>query len=521
MKRDLVLGIDGGTQSVRVGIYDLKGHEVGVGVTDYQTHHPHPGWAEQEATDWWNALAESVQKAMDHAGAEKEEIISIGLDTTCSSVVFSKKDGTPLRRSLLWMDIRSGEEAEIMAATGHDALKYNGFGNVSAEWMPSKVLWMKRNEPEVYENTELILDCADWLTLKMTGQITGSKSITTLRWYYDPELGGVPVDFYNSIGLDDVFEKLPEKILNLGERIGGLSKEAADYLGLLEGTPVGQGGVDATNGVIGLGVTKPGKLALITGSSHCNYALTDDPVNAKGIFGSFQDQLIPGFNIVEGGQVSTGSVMKWFKNEFCKDLEKEAEEKNIDLYDILNEEAKEIEPGSEGLVILEYWQGNRTPYVDPNVRGVISGLSLHHTRAHVYRAIMEAISYGADLNIRNFQENGIPVNEIFMAGGASKSELFTQIHADVTNLPINIPEIDQVSCLGSAIMATVTVGVYKDVHEAVANMVRYKKRVEPNPENHEIYKLYSEQYRKAYPLLKDWMHASSKIDALKAKTVEV
>lgn len=241
MKRELVIGVDGGTESVRVGIFDLKGNEVGEGITPYKTYYPKPGWAEQDPNDWWASLAESIKKAMKDANASKDEIISIGLDTTCSSVVFCKKDGTPVRKAVIWMDIRSSEEAEKMAATGHEALKYNGFGNVSAEWMPSKVLWVKNHESQNYHETEKIMDYVDWYTFMMTGRNTGSASTTTLRWYYDQENGGVPEDFYKTIGLEDIFDKLPEEIKYLGEYIGGLTPYAAEHLGLAEGTPVGQG----------------------------------------------------------------------------------------------------------------------------------------------------------------------------------------------------------------------------------------------------------------------------------------
>ncbi|MFD1450741.1 MULTISPECIES: FGGY-family carbohydrate kinase [Oceanobacillus] len=519
MKRELVIGVDGGTESVRVGIFDLKGNEVGEGITPYKTYYPKPGWAEQDPNDWWASLAESIKKAMKDANASKDEIISIGLDTTCSSVVFCKKDGTPVRKAVIWMDIRSSEEAEKMAATGHEALKYNGFGNVSAEWMPSKVLWVKNHEPQNYHETEKIMDYVDWYTFMMTGRNTGSASTTTLRWYYDQDNGGVPEDFYKTIGLEDIFDKLPEEIKYLGEYIGGLTPYAAEHLGLAEGTPVGQGGVDCLNGMIGLGVTKPGKLALITGSSHCNLAFTDKSIHKEGIFGTYPGVVFPGMKLAEGGQASSGSVIKWFKTHFGIDIEEQAKQEGISVYDILNKEAAELPPGSEGLLVLEYWQGNRTPYVDANVRGFISGLTLKHTRAHIYRAIMEAIAYGTELNIKNFKENGIPVEELYLAGGATNSDLYLQIHADVSNLPINVPESNQVACLGSAIMAAVTAGAYANADEAVSHMVRYKKRIEPNPENHEIYKLYSEQYQKAYPQFKEWMHATSKLDGIAAEKV--
>jgi FGGY-family pentulose kinase len=512
MKKELVIGIDGGTEGVRVGIYDLFGKQVGMGVTGYKTYHPNPGWAEQDPLEWWSALVNSVKQAMKQAGVTKEQIIGLSLDTTCPTIVLCKNDGTPLRNALMWMDLRAHEEANLISSFGGDALKYNGYGKVSPEWMPCKVLWLKRNEPSLYEKSEKILDFSDWYTFKLIGRHTGSISTKTYRWYYNHEEGGVPTRFYESIGLGDIFEKLPSDIYNLGEHVGGLTRAAADELGLCEGTPVARGGVDALNGMIGLGVIQSGKLALITGSSHNIYGLTDKAVHAKEIMGSFPDAVVPGLRLVEAGQSSSGSTIKWFRTNFCRDLEVIANDKNGSVYDLLNHEATKIEPGSEGLIVLDYWQGNRSPHVDPNARGLISGLSLKHGREHIYRAIIEGIAYGTDYNIRNFKNNGIATSEVYAAGGATNSKLFLQIHSDVSNIAINIPEDNQVACLGSAILASVAAGAYLSIEEAVSNMVRFKKeRILPNQENHEKYQLYAEQYRKAYPQFHKWMWENTKI----------
>ncbi|MBZ5752084.1 FGGY-family carbohydrate kinase [Metabacillus rhizolycopersici] len=513
MTKELVIGIDAGTESVRVGIYDLQGKQVGLGITGYQTYHPRPGWAEQDPNEWWSALVNSVKQAMNQAGATKDQIIGLGLDTTCATIVLCKNDGTPLRRALLWMDIRSHQEADFISSTGEDALKYNGYGKVSPEWMVCKALWLKRNETETYENADKIMDFSDWYTYRLTGRCTGSVSTTTYRWHYNPEEGGLPKRFYEAIGLGDIFEKLPTDICNLGEHIGGLTREVAEELGLREGTPVAQGGVDALNGIIGLGVTKPGKLALITGSSHNVYGLTTKSIHRREILGSFPNAVIPNFRLVEAGQSSSGSTIKWFRTNFCKDLEQIANQGNGNVYDILNEEASQIPPGSEGLIVLDYWQGNRSPHVDPNARGLISGLTLKHGRAHLYRAIIEGIAYGTDYNIRNFRKNGIATNEIYAAGGATNSKLFLQIHSDVSNTAIHVPEDNQVACLGSAILASIAGAAYENIDEAVANMVRFKQEIiEPNQENHERYQLYAEQYRKAYPNFHQWMWDNTKID---------
>ena len=330
------------------------------------------------------------------------------------------------------------------------------------------------------------------------------------RWYYDSENGGFQRSLYAAVGLEDVLDKFPKEIHYLGDCLGHLTKEAAEFLGLSEQTIVAQGGPDAFIGCFGLGVIAPGKVALITGSSHLILGLTDVYQYSKsGIFGPFPGAILKGYGMVEGGQTSSGSIVSWFKNRFCGDLSG----KEGGAYGELNREAAKIAPGSEGLLVLDWWQGNRTPYTDGDIRGNIYGLSLGHTQAHLFRAIMEGVAYGTENVFRSFREAGYEVNEIYMGGGTTNSDLFMQIHADVSNVVVNVPEDSQSCALGSAILATLAAGIYKDPEEAVQHMVRYSKRIEPNPENHEIYRKYFEQYRKAYDTFGQWMRDTSAIDA--------
>lgn len=512
MSKKYVLGIDGGTGGMRVGIYDLEGNEVVFASTEYKTYHAQPGYAEQVPADWWSCLKESVTKALAISGIDKEDIISIGYDFTCCSVMLCMKDGTPLDNCIIWMDVRASEEAAFIKSTNDPALKFNGYGNVSAEWMPCKALWMKKNKPEMYEKAEIFCEYTDWITYQLTGRWTTSVNTAACRWYYDEPNGGFPVSFFESIGLGDIMEKLPKDVLYLGDRLGTLTKEAAEYLGLSEKTVVGQGGADAYVGNFGLGVTKPGKIGFITGSSHLIMGATDVYNYSKtGMFGPFPGCIVRGSGMVEGGQTSSGSIISWFKNGFCKDLDMQEE----GAYGILNREAEKIAPGSDGLLVLDWWQGNRTPYTDANVRGNIYGLSLSHTQAHVFRAMMEGVAYGTENVFQSFRDAGYPVDEVYMGGGTTNSDLFMQIHADVSNVVINVPENPQAPTLGSAIIAAVAAGCFESIDEAVENMVRFTKRVEPIPENHEKYKKYFAQYKKAYDTFGEWMRETSAIDGNK------
>jgi FGGY-family pentulose kinase len=505
----VVMGIDAGTEGVRVGLFDLKGKDIAFASTEYKTYHPYPGWAEQDPTEWWGALITSAKKAMSISGVRKEQIIGISYDATACSVIACKNDGTAVRRPLIWMDIRASMEAEVIKNTKDPILKMSGFDTVSPEWMPCKALWIKNNEPENYDAADKIVEYADWYTYKLTGRWTVNKCNITTRWYFNQDEGGWPYNFYKQIGLEDIFKKFPKETFDLGEHVGGLTKSAADQLGLLPGTPIGQGGVDAFIGLIGLGVDKAGKLGLITGSSHLLMGLTDRSFNGKGIFGAFPDAVIKGLKMVEGGQISTGSIIKWFVNNFCKDLVEKAKQENANVFDYLTPLAERVSVGSEGLLVVDYWQGNRTPYVDPTIRGLMYGFSLQHRREHVFRAIMEGIAYGTELVLQTFKQNGFEATELYVAGGAANSDLYLQIHADVSNLPIYVPEVAQAPSLGSAILASVAAGVYDDTSEAIKNMVTYKKKVEPDYENHLKYKMIFEKYREVYPQFNEWMRSTT------------
>lgn len=501
---EYVLGIDAGTESIRAGVYDRSGKSLAFGTSENKNIHRHPGWGEQSIEQWDRSLVEAIKKAVSESGVDPKEISGIGLDGTSCTVVFLDDNGKPLRDAVMWMDIRATKEAEEIADSGDDALKYIGFGNLSPEWFPCKTLWIKRNEPETYQKADTIFEQTDWLAWRLTGEITANINTSTVRWFYNQDEGGLPRSLYEKIGLGDIFEKLPSRVVQLGEVVGGLTKEMAEATGLKVGIPIAGGGADAYMGVVGVNALRAGQLALITGSSQLHIGVADREVHTRGLFGSFPGALVPGLQVIEAGQISTGSVVKWFLTNFINsEITEEAKKRGGSVYDVLNERAEKIAPGSDGLLVLEHWQGNRTPWVDPNSRGVIRGLTLSHGPAHIYRAMMEGVVYGTKVIIDRMEQEKFKIEEIIACGGATQSDLWMQIHADVTGKPITIPEEQQAVSLGSAIAGAVGAGMYKDLQEAASQMVRVAKRIEPDPEKTKIYEEYVRQYDATYNALKD------------------
>jgi FGGY-family pentulose kinase len=503
---ECLLGIDLGTESCRAAVFDAAGRLIAAEATSYGLDHPRPGWAEQDPDEWWSALVQSVGKVMQAAGVGADAIAGLCADATTCTVIAVDDSGRHLRPAIMWMDVRAADQARRIGDREHPALKYNGGEAVSAEWLPSKLLWLKEREPQSYREAKYIVDAPDWATFRLTGRLTANINTAAARGYPDRDSGGWPVSLYEEIGLEDAFEKLPPEVVDLGTPIEGLSREVASELGLKAGTPVAQGGGDAWLGQIGLGVVKPGRMALITGSSHCLVGQSDHPIRGEGFFGAYTDAVVPGQYTVEGGQVSTGSVLKWFTYHFCGDALREAERRGVSPYEVLNERAASISPGSDGLIVNEYWQGNRTPYTDPLARGIVWGLSLHHTPEHLYRAIQEGVCYGTAHILQAMRDAGFEVETLVATGGFTNSPQLMQMHADVSGVPITFTEAGDAVMLGGAILSAVGAELFADVAHAVEAMVHETHTIDPDPDAHERYAFFVDSYADAYPAMRPLIH---------------
>ena len=520
----LVIGVDGGTESIRACAFDARtGQAVGTScAVPYATSHPHPGWAEQDPADWWTNLGQAVRGCLaslpDGYTDAATHVKSICVDTTCCSVVaLDRQSMRPLRPCLLWMDARSAPQTDaiLTKCRGDPALAVNcgGEGPLSAEWMTCKALWLKENESEIWDTAGTICEYQDYINYKLTGRMVASSCNAASRWHWNGEeclresteadpYPGRPMSLYRTLGLPELADKLPQTCLPMGSVIGGLTPEASQHLGLPAGLPVTQGGPDAFVGIIGLGCIHPGQLCLITGSSHLHCVITDQPTTAPGTWGAYRGAPLPGINFAEGGQSSTGSIIRWAKALFGG-----GPEGGLD-YETLDKEAAEIPPGSDGLVALETFQGSRTPKTDALARGAVVGLTLSHTRAHLWRAKMEAVCFGTRACIEALAKAGHGCDEIVIAGGATRSPLWLQMHADVTGKPVVLCQHIDAPLLGCAILASVGAGIHKSVDEAVANMVRTARRIEPKKDVAEAYtKLYTSVYSHLPDAMRPIVHA--------------
>jgi FGGY-family pentulose kinase len=486
---NLFLTGDFGTQGVRVALFDMKGNIVEMKERKYSVSYPKSGYAEQDTNELWSRFEEALSELMKQTTEEqKANIKGMTLDATSSSVLPVKKTGEPLEDAIIWMDIRAKEQARRINQTNHKVLEYCG-GAVSAEWSLPKLLWYKEENTAVYNEADMIVEQLDLFNYKLTGNWVASKMIAVSKANYIDQVG-YDESFMTEIGFEDYKEKLIMDVQPMGALIGYLEDEIADKFEL-DNIPVYQGGIDGHIGMLGLGVVEPGKMAAVMGTSFAQFVLTDQEIPVQGIWGPYIGAMIPGLTLLEGGQVSAGSLTNWFNSHF-DDLEE-------NIFDILQKEAMDIPLGSEGVRVLDFFQGNRTPYKDNYATGIIDGLTLNHTRGHIYRAILEAVAFGFKNINENFEKHGIPVDEIVASGGVTQNKLWMQIIADVTGKKFIINEnIDSASSLGCAIIAAVGSGSYHSYVEAAENMVHEKETVVPNLENTKSYEEPFQEYLELY-----------------------
>jgi FGGY-family pentulose kinase len=493
-----LIGVDGGTESLRAGVFDLRGRPLAFAAAPYATRFPHPGWAEQDPADWWAALGRAVRRAVAEAGVRPADVSAMAVDTTCCSVVALDAAGRALRPALIWMDVRAAAEACAVLESGDPALRVNGDGHgpVSAEWLLPKALWLRRHEPEAFAAAAHVCEYQDYLNHRLTGRMCASIANAAVRWHYLPRQGGYQPRLLAALGLGELAGKLPREVLPLGATVGGLTAAAADHLGLPAGLPVAQGGSDAFVGIIGLGVITAPRMAMVTGSSHLQLGLAERPFHGRGIWGTYADAVIPGLHVVEGGQTSTGSVIRWLRGLFGTAAD----------YAALNAEAAAVPPGSEGLLALEHFQGSRTPHTDPASRGAFVGLALKHGRGHLFRAAIEAIACGTELALETMRAHGYAPADLTVAGGATRSDLWLQIHADVSGLPLRLTRVPDAPALGCAVLAAVAAGHYDGIAAAAGEMVQVVRTVEPDPAATAAYGPVYDAYKALYPALAPLHH---------------
>lgn len=500
----LFMGIDTGTQGVRVGVCDMRGKIKASCEYKWEIIYPQIGWAEQKPLVWWENIKKAIGSCMEKLTAEERmDIAACAVCATSSTAFPVDEDGMPLMNALMWMDARSKEEMEEINRTGHRVLQYCG-GAVSFEWLIPKVLWIKKHEPEIYRKASRIVEQLDWINFCLSGVWAASKCNASCKWNYSDSIGGFSEDFFSAIGLADYKEKIITDIRKMGEKVGRIRPELAEEFGLSPDLEVIEGGIDAHTALFGMNAFGEKKMGIIMGTSfvHLSQVSAEQP-DISGIWGPYDSPLEDGKWLLEGGQITASGLVNWFRENFHTPVAE-----NGDPYQPLDEAVRSVQPGAEGLTVLDFFQGNRTPYKDADAKGVIYGLNIKHTWKHIYRALLEGISFGTRNIIENQIRQGYDVDLIIGCGGVNKNEYWMQMMADITGKTIAVNEENQAGVLGDCILAAVGAGAFASFQEAADAMVRIKKFYEPDMEQHRLYEKAYQQYLGLYQDLKQRMQMS-------------
>lgn len=496
--KNYVVGIDAGTGSLRTVVYDLRGNQITESRLPFANRFMEGGGVEQSADEWREGMRKTIADCLAQANLHPSDIKAIGVDGTSGTVAPIARDGTPLAPALLWMDVRSVKEATDINATDDPILRWAG-GKTSPEWVPAKILWLKRNRPDLYEKTWMFMEPPDYLLYLLTGSVASSYSNAVHKRHYAREGGGWPTAMFEKVGLGDLMEKWPTELRYSWEVAGRVSADAATTYGLEPGTVVVNAGNDGPIAMLGLGIIEPGDICMTMGTSTCLLLLHHINDVIPGFWGPFPGGVMPDCNLFDVGQISTGSIIEWFRKLLFTGYGREY---TRGQFDQLEADAAALPPGATGVAALDSWKGNRTPHNDPHLRGAFWGISLEHGPAHLYRAILEATAFGARQIFDRFDEYHIPVRNIIATGGGSRNPLWMQIYADVLERPITITQTTEACALGCAMGGAVAAGLYRDVREAVDNMVTVTGTTTPAANSFAPYREAYQHYKDAYPAIK-------------------
>ena len=501
MGKQYLLGIDIGTSACKVAVFSKNGSVEAAASGAYPVYYPQPGWAEQNPDEWWEAVCETIQKLLKNSGIDPSEIAGVGIDGQSWSAIAVDKEGTVLTNTPIWMDTRAQAICDrINQKVGAEKI-FKLCGNMlQPSYTTAKILWYQENMPEVYEKTEKILQSNSFIAYRLTGKITQDISQGYGFHCFNMRTGTWDEEMCEQLGIPMRF--LPE-IVPSHQIIGTVTKDAAAKTGLMEGTPVAAGGLDAACGTLGAGVVHAGETqeqgGQAGGMSICIDEYAADPNLIMGY------HVVPGRWLLQGGTTGGGGVMRWLEHEFGDYERSVALEKGKTSLHQYNDAAEQVSPGSDGLVFLPYMAGERSPIWDPNAKGVFYGLDFGKTKGHMIRSCMEGVAYSLKHNLDIAESVGAEVKELLAVGGSANSALWMQIKSDITGKRLAVPFSDTATTLGAAILAGVGIGFYEDFEDAVQQTVKITRRYEPNMENHERYKKNYETYLALYKNLKELM----------------
>lgn len=512
MNDSRILSIDCGTQSIRAIIFDKNGYIIENEKIEFEPYFSkNPGWAEQNPETYWKSLCLATNKLKNKNIDEFNKINGVVVTTLRNTMVNIDKNGNVLRPTITWLDQRTAKKAGYLSNFEKLALLSVGMKKtvhiISKE---SKALWIKENEPNIWNKTYKYLQVSGYLNFKLTDNFRDSIA---------SQIGHIPLDYKKQKWIDNknhfkwrMFgineNQLPE-IISSGEIIGKITEKASIETGLNIGIKVFAGGSDKGCETIGNGCLNEYSASLSFGTTATIQITTNKYIEPIKFMPSYPSIISKNYN--PEVEIFRGYWMiKWFKNQFALKETQEAIKMNISPEELLNNRLEEISPGSDGLILQPYWGPHAKT---PNAKGSIIGFGDIHTRIHIYRAIIEGINYGLIDGLKMIEKKtNKKIKYLIVCGGGSQSDTICQITSDMFNLPVKKIHTHEASSLGASIIGYKSINVYSDFYEAINNMVHYKKEFYPNKSNTKIYNdIYYKIYKKIYPKLKSLYNNLSKI----------
>jgi len=494
---NLVLGIDIGTYSSKGVLVDCEtGSLIQSFVVEHSMDIPYPGWAEQDADKvWWTDVVIICRNLINTRKYSAEDIAGVAFSAIGPTLVPLDVFDHPLRPGILYgVDTRANKEIDFLNQSIGEASIYN-FSKMalSSQAVGPKILWLKRNEPEIWAKTHHITTASSYLVLRSTGEKVMDRHTAS---YYMPLMDPTRLEWSDKYSSEIADLSLLPR-LDWSDKIAGfITSKAANETGLKVGTPVAVGAVDALSEAISVGATSVGDLMIMYGSTTFFILVLDRIIPDRRTWataGAFSGQ----YNLA-AGMATSGSLTRWFRDEFTRDIPLS------DSYDYLFRASENIPAGSNGLLLLPYFSGERTPINDPKARGIIAGLTLSHTREHVFRAILEGVAYGIRHNVETFQNMGAPIKRIIAVGGGTKSEIWPAIVSSVCGISQIVPKLTIGASYGDAFLAGLASGVLQ--HDDIHRWVKTGKEVMPNLSSKAIYDNYYQLYKDLYENTRDLIH---------------
>ncbi len=497
---DYLLGIDAGTTAFKAVLFDQNGKETAVATCEYDLDYPQSEWVELDAEKYWEAFKSVIRIILLKYSGNTEDIKALAIASQAETLIPVDHMGKPLRKAIVWLDNRAGLEAEqIKSAFGTDvAYKITGQPDIVPTWPAAKILWMRKNEPELFKKVFKFLLLEDYLIFRLTNRFISEGSLLSSTLMFDINTGQWWQDMLKFIGINS--GQLPE-ISKSGQVISEITEKVAKESGLCKETIVVSGAFDHAASAIGSGNTGFRFVTESTGSTLAICANVQKPVYDPKQIIPCQYHAIPDAYFLLPWCQTAGMVYKWFRDVFYNGIKSGDESDLQAFYKFMDEDAAIIRPGSDGLLLLPHLAGAFTPESNPNARGVFFGISLQTDKAHFTRAILEAIAFMLKRNIRLLEDMGHEVNEIRSNGGGSKSDLWNQIKADVCQKPVVTVKVTETASLGAAMLAGYALNLFNNLDEASEKMIRLNERYIPDKLNDAVYSEAYDRYINLYKLL--------------------